>query len=146
MSSSKSATAPDLTIKPSRFLRGYLILITLLSLFVLWTLSIIDWHIQLPLTVLVLFSVYRAFVQHEKVVFIKHKGDERWLLRFKNGEEVKANLLKLYYVVPWVVVVNFKIVKGGRVPVVVTADRVDGEALRRLRVYLGQLCNDEEPG
>ncbi|MDH5179943.1 MAG: hypothetical protein OEZ39_12155 [Gammaproteobacteria bacterium] len=144
MSSNKSATAPALTLKPSRLLRVYLIMITASALAVLWYLNMIDWPVKLPLTVFICYSTWRAWQQHERFVYAKHRGENRWLLVDKNGEELRAEFVQEFYVITWLVVMNFKLSTGERVSLVLLQDRLESDLFRAIRVYLRQLPRAEK--
>ena len=70
--------------------------------------------------------------------------DGRWRLKTGAGAEYWARLTD-GYAHPLLVVLNFRLESGGRRSVTLVPDAVDGEALRRLRVWL-RTSRDTEAG
>jgi toxin CptA len=60
-----------------------------------------------------------------------------WVLTLKNGERLQARLLPDSFVKPWLLVLNYKPLRGGRVrSLVLLPDSLDRETARQLRIYL----------
>lgn len=139
MLSTDSTRLPVIQIRPSRLLRLYLFGTSLAATLILWNMTTLYWSYSLFITLFILLGVWQARLQHEKIISIKYKGDDLWILELNSRSYLKTRLLSNYYVTPWLLVMNFKSVHGKKYPVVLLKDRADKDVLRQLRVLLQQM-------
>ncbi len=101
---------------------------------------------------LVLFSLIHSWYRYLSpsgglaVAAVEWGGDEDWTLFDRQGRVITAALYGSSFVHPWLIVLNFRIPGGKRCSLCLTADRVDREQLRRLRMRLNSLRGDYPAG
>jgi toxin CptA len=85
-----------------------------------------------------LFAIYRRHWQNKKSInTLIWQTDGAWLLGCAEGEMIPVRLSPGTYAMPWLVVLNFKVLTEGRaLSLVVLPDMLDQEMFRRLRVRL----------
>ncbi|MDH5444709.1 MAG: hypothetical protein OEY52_04080 [Gammaproteobacteria bacterium] len=141
MLSSKSATAPVLNLKPSRYFAIYIALGHALGLLVLF------YPTNIPITVriLIAMAILISFIYHwqtrEPVKAVRALWDDNlWLLQLKDGSEVKAQLHGEYTVTSWLIVLCFRIAdERKKYTVVIFSDSGEADEIRKMRVFLRQL-------
>jgi hypothetical protein len=131
-------------LKPSVWLRHYLLLLHVFFFIVTVTLPI-DWLWRSGFCLLVLFSFSFYYRTHylemgrHKVAKLIRLGDERWIVHYGNGRIAERRVLQKSVVIPQIVILYFKATPFWKTHTVcVTADQVDPELFRQLRVY----CRD----
>jgi len=138
MSSSKSAIAPDLLLKPSASLSVYYVVIGGLSLTSLFIVDVIPLALKMFASFGLMIFICRAWRMQNRLKKIKHKSPHEWQIYFADGTNNKFVLLNDYYVSTWMVVMNFRSASKQKYSVVIPFDRVDASSHRGLRVYLRQ--------
>jgi hypothetical protein len=141
VSSTPSPNRIEIVPRPSRLIAGYLLIIHLIAAAATAALPpILIVHIVLFLLIAasLMFTLRRyALLQDShslgKLIWSE---DDGWQFEERSGETCAATLLPRRYVVPWLIVLNFRLVDDGRRTVVLALDSVAADAQRRLRVRL----------
>ena len=142
MSSTAYATPLHLELKPSRTLFWLLTFSHLGAAGLLPTMALPIWATAcLDASVLVsylwLVARHALMRQPGAAVSLDWPSGTQWQVRFRNGAEVSAVLSPESFVRPWLTVLLLRPVTGGRSRnVVLTPDKLDADAFRRLRVRL----------
>lgn len=103
----------------------------------------LDYRIKLPLAAAVIIAgIYHTLrdallVMPKSIVRLTLSSKGKFHMVSRNGVETAVSILPSSFVMPYLTVLNFKTGKRftGR-SIVITPDRVDEEAFRRLRVWL----------
>ena len=136
---SHAAYASPLVLEPrrSRYLFVYLVLIHALALAMLAA----PLNLPLALRLGVAGAVVLSFIWQMTRVpphRLVWQADGDWQLFFAEASERTGQLRPDSYVSPWLVILRFKLEKGGRCGVVIMPDMLDPQSFRRLRVRLYQ--------
>ena len=135
--------AADIRIEPtpSRVIAQLLFLVHAAAIAVVWLMPW-PWGAGLALSGLVLGAWLRALLLHvwrlagSAVVRVVVRADGSWELGLRDGRAESARLLDSSFVHPWLVVLNFAVGRWRRRHVLLPADSVNADTLRRLRVRL----------
>ena len=143
MTSSKKFAVPfRVSIKPSILLNGAFIVMSLGGLAWLWAYDIpvvFKWLVSGVISVAMVIHLRRYLFRTCKraVSRLVWRAQGEWLLETVRGDTVTARLLGSSFVSPWLIVLNFRPHRGGRMwPVVIVPDSVDSTSFRRLSAKL----------
>jgi len=121
----------------SRYLTVYLLLVHALALTVIAAPLNLSLTLRLAVAAAVLLSfIWQINRKPPRRLVWESDGD--WQLFFADASERTGQLRPDSYVSPWLVILRFKLVKGGRCSVVIMPDMLDPQSFRRLRVRLYQ--------
>lgn len=141
MSSPAYALPLRIERRPSRILAWAVVAVHASAVAVLVPLDLPGW-LKLLVTVAVMFQAVITWRRHVSVSAagavreILWKADSEWELSYVDGSVRTARLRRAGYVKPALVVLRFIGGDGRRCAVLLPADGVDAEPLRRLRVGL----------
>lgn len=149
MTSSEKFVVPfRITLNTSFILNGALLLMYLGAAYWLWA---FDLHVVFKLVLLAALLV--GLINHSRQYLFRSArravtelvwwDEDQWQLQTAAGESLDVRLLGTSYVNPWLIVLNFKPVEGGRPwSVVILPDSVDSTTFRRLSVKLKLLGSE----
>jgi hypothetical protein len=133
-------------LKQSAWLRNYLLLLHSFFFVITATLPI-EWLWRSGLCFLVLFSFLFYYRAHYLIMGrcnvrkLIRSGDETWTIYFGDGRCAKDLVLQQCVVIPQLVILYFRTTQFWKPQsVYITADQVDSELFRQLRVY----CREPE--
>lgn len=141
-SSRKYATPLAFTVNPSRIATLLYVAIAFLTcLLVLFLPLSAGWCVLLFIlvvfwTVFILAAEWRYLAKFS-VKKIEWKNDNEWSLEFTDNQRCEARLLGNSVSLPFLIILNFKLVEGWRSQSVsLYKDSIDADVFRRLRVRL----------
>ena len=127
------ATPLLLDLKPSGYVRIYLLCVHLLALVAVWLLPL-DWYLQLLILVLLGFS-YRYSRRQQAMRYQLLWREYGWLVR-SDDTEYGAQLLASSMVTAWLTVLSFRLETGQSLSLLILPDSLSPDQYRRLRVRL----------
>jgi hypothetical protein len=125
----------------SMWLASYLLISHLLATIVVFQLEL-GIYFSFGLVVVVLYSLIYHWkrdiqqMQPNSVIGVDWSYEKGWLVRFRSGKNLKAELSPTSLVSRWLVVLHFTTQSSGRHMVAVAGDAIDSNRLRRLKVLL----------
>ena len=125
----------------SLWLAGYLLITHLLAVVLVFLLEL-KLYFSLGIIALIFFSLiynWRRYLQlmlPNAVVGVDWSFEKGWLLRLKNGNNLKAALSPTSIVSRWLVILHFKTDRGETHRVAMAGDAVESNRLRKLKVLL----------
>lgn len=128
------ATPLRLEIKSSKQYLIFSVVVTLIAIFSLSFLLINVWLKCLLVLAIGLFSL-SVYLNNQKIVTIIWKQQNEWEIRAENNVSV-ASLLPNSLVLPWLTILNFKLLTGEFKSILIFSDNLDKEIFRQLRVRL----------
>lgn len=142
MSSQKYAAPLALEIAPSWWLGALLLSVHAMTITLLFLLP--DLPITLSIVLAAALAVHAGFsVLHHallrtprSVVRLLWNAEDVWILTLRDRTTVETQLVPGSFVHPLLTVLNFRITRWRRAPVVIFPGRVDAEVFRKLRVRL----------
>jgi Membrane-bound toxin component of toxin-antitoxin system len=130
----------DLDIKPSLILCMLLTLTHGVAISAIWLSGMENYHkaaFSLAVVVSLLYCLPRyGWLSGSLSVISVLYRDDQWFLQCKNGEKFPASLDLPVFVMSFLVVMNFRDVRGRKFPVAIFPDAIESRQLRHCRILL----------
>ncbi len=126
------ATPLRLDIKPHAARQYFFLLIAAISMAAVWLANIVM-GLKMLLWLLVILAGWRSYRHNRLACSLIWQQHNHWILVMDN-EPLEARLLPGSFNSPFLMVLNFALLTGGRKTVLLLPAEVEGEAYRRLRV------------
>jgi hypothetical protein len=133
--------ALKISLRPSRFMMGFLLLTHLVALLLTMTLPL-QWWAQGLIVLIVLsslvYSIQKQVYYKTRKAIRQFRTDEGkvWYLTETNGTELTVSLMGDSLVIMGLLVLNFRLENKSKRSIVVFKDAVDAATFRQLRVIL----------
>jgi len=145
MLSQKYKKPLNLSLKPSKYLLYFIVLIHLLAISVLFLNLDIHLILKIILFVLVIISLYLNLKKSNSIAFqnyiknIEYQKDMQWMLVSSNQKLITANLQQNWFVLSWLVILYFKIDSNKNIITIILPDMIEKNDFRLLKLHLRQI-------
>lgn len=127
------ATPLKIDINPSKTYLIFVLVVTSMACFSISLLSTNFWFRFVLILIVSAFSIY-VYIINNRPKNIIWSSQNKWEVVDK--EKYSAALLPDSIVLPWLVVLNFRLETGRNKSLIVFADAIDSQSFRKLRVRL----------